>query len=87
MKNLLHHYADCSCQLVKFEKSNVFFSTNVVVRNRIKMACILRVTILDNMECYLGLHVMVSGNKKNVLLQLCMIDFVVAFRLGVPDPF
>ncbi|XP_052484776.1 uncharacterized protein LOC105795648 [Gossypium raimondii] len=61
---VLQSYAKCSGQLVNFEKSRVFFSSNVDMRNQLDVERILGVHHADNWEKYLGLPCMVGRNKK-----------------------
>ncbi|KAK8578036.1 hypothetical protein V6N13_076705 [Hibiscus sabdariffa] len=64
LKDLLSLYGDCSRQVVNFEKSSVFFSTNVISENRQDVCRILDITEVDNPETYLGLPAIVGRNKK-----------------------
>ncbi|KAA3488442.1 reverse transcriptase [Gossypium australe] len=61
---VLQLYAKCSGQLVNFEKSSVFFSSNVDMRNRLDVGRILGIRHADNLEKYLSLPCMVGQNKK-----------------------
>lgn len=61
---VLQSYAKCSGQLVNFEKSRVYFSSNVDMRNKLDVEIILRVHHADNWEKYFGLPCMVGRNKK-----------------------
>ncbi|XP_012487816.1 uncharacterized protein LOC105801014 [Gossypium raimondii] len=67
---VLQSYAKCSCQLVNFEKSRVFFCSNVAMGNRLDVERILGVHHVDNWEKYLGLPCMVGQKKKWAFVSL-----------------
>ncbi|KAK8672667.1 hypothetical protein V6N13_111032 [Hibiscus sabdariffa] len=64
LKVLLDCYGDCSGQLINYEKSSIFFSSNVLDFNRVDVCRILGVPEVANPEKYLGLPAIVGRNKK-----------------------
>lgn len=68
---------------VNFDKSTVFFNTNIPVNGRMHLSSNMGVRHSNNAERYLGLPNLVSRNKKasfHVLKILCDARFIV----GVP---
>ncbi|GMI76000.1 hypothetical protein HRI_001269300 [Hibiscus trionum] len=70
LQNVLNIYSQCSGQIVNFDKSSLFFGTNVIDSNRREVCRILGVTAQGNPEKYLGLPSMVGRNKKLSLAYL-----------------
>ncbi|GMI87724.1 hypothetical protein HRI_002441700 [Hibiscus trionum] len=66
IKDMLSTYAEASGQLINYDKSGAFFSSNVVDPVREEICGILGVTSSDNPEKYLGLPALVGRNKMSV---------------------
>lgn len=62
--NVLKVYARCTVQLINFEKSSVFYSSNVNSYTRLNVGRTLGVSCGDSLEKYLGLPCIVGRNKK-----------------------
>ncbi|GMJ04337.1 hypothetical protein HRI_004102900 [Hibiscus trionum] len=60
----LNTYANCSGQLINYDKSSVFFSSNVIEENRREVCRLLQVSVQDCPDRYLGLPSVVGRNKK-----------------------
>ncbi|GMI64491.1 hypothetical protein HRI_000118400 [Hibiscus trionum] len=67
LKDILHIYSRCSGQLINFDKSSVFFSSNVNANNRQRVCRIFNVTSQSCPDTYLGLPSMVGRRKKESL--------------------
>ncbi|GMI81726.1 hypothetical protein HRI_001841900 [Hibiscus trionum] len=70
LKNILHTYSQCSGQLINFEKSSLFFSSNVSNMRKGEVCSILNAPVLDNLDKYLGLPSMIGRNKRAALAGL-----------------
>lgn len=64
LKDILEQYEDCSSQCVNFEKSTVFFNSNVNDQDKNLVFQILNVRCSMNPKRYLGLPIMVGRKKK-----------------------
>ncbi|KAH1106857.1 hypothetical protein J1N35_010625 [Gossypium stocksii] len=64
MKDILEEYESCSGQCVNFEKSTMFFSSNMVDQDKDMVFHVLNVQCLTNPEKYLRLPNIVGRNKK-----------------------
>ncbi|GMI86526.1 hypothetical protein HRI_002321900 [Hibiscus trionum] len=67
LKDILNTYSRCSGQLINFDKSSVFFSTNVNENNRQNVCRIFNVSSQSCLDTYLGLPSMVGRRKKESL--------------------
>ncbi|GMI95675.1 hypothetical protein HRI_003236800 [Hibiscus trionum] len=70
LKNLLSTYAGCSGQLVNYDKSHAFFSSNVTQQDRVEVCNVLQVTEECSPERYLGLPAVVGRNKRRAFKYL-----------------
>ncbi|KAK8705189.1 hypothetical protein V6N13_048796 [Hibiscus sabdariffa] len=70
MVTVLNKYADMSGQRVNYDKSLVFFSSNVAVDIIDQIANILGVRISSNLERYLSLPIMVGRSKNEAFSYL-----------------
>ncbi|GMI83381.1 hypothetical protein HRI_002007400 [Hibiscus trionum] len=64
IKQILLDYAAASGQLVNYDKSGVFFSSNVIDSNKADVQHILGVSLTTNLEKYLGLPAIIGRCKK-----------------------
>ncbi|KAA3455435.1 reverse transcriptase [Gossypium australe] len=64
LKKILQEYRRCSGQIVNFEKSNVFFSSNTGFEKKRMVSQMLGVRSSNDPEGYLGLPNMVGRRKK-----------------------
>ncbi|KAA3462805.1 reverse transcriptase [Gossypium australe] len=64
LKDILREYKECSGQCINFEKSTVFFSSNVNEQDRNLVFQTLGVRCSDDPEKYLGLPNLVGRKKK-----------------------
>lgn len=64
LRDILKEYERCSGQCVYFQKSTIFFKTNTIVEDRMKVATILEMQFSSNLERYLGLPNIVGREKK-----------------------
>ncbi|KAK8540464.1 hypothetical protein V6N13_028083 [Hibiscus sabdariffa] len=64
IRGILSQYSSASGQLINFDKSDIFFSSNVDIRNRQDVYRILGVQSTTNPEKYLGLPPIIGKNKK-----------------------
>ncbi|GMJ05563.1 hypothetical protein HRI_004225500 [Hibiscus trionum] len=64
LRDILITYSHASGQLINFDKSGVFFSSNVIEENRSDVCRILNVNSSTNMERYFGLPPIIGRNKK-----------------------
>ncbi|KAA3472610.1 reverse transcriptase [Gossypium australe] len=71
LKNILKQYERCSGQCVNFNKSTIFFSSNIAEGARKEISDVLRVRCSTNIEKYLGLPNIV-GRKKKESFQKCL---------------
>ncbi|GMI88855.1 hypothetical protein HRI_002554800 [Hibiscus trionum] len=62
--DILSTYSQCSGHVINYDKSSVFFSTNVIKENRREVCRLLQVTAQQSLDKYLGLPSMVGRNKK-----------------------
>ena len=60
---LLQTYADASGQCINFEKSSVYFSTNIATEQRKRIKVELGIREVDRFESYLGLPTLVGRAK------------------------
>ena len=60
---LLQTYADASRQCINFDKSSVYFSTNIATDQRERIKWELGVREVDRFESYLGLPTLVGHAK------------------------
>ncbi|GMI66103.1 hypothetical protein HRI_000279600 [Hibiscus trionum] len=70
LKNLLYVYEKASGQNINFEKSLVYFSSNVPSSTRRQIGEFFGVRISSNPEKYLGLPTMVGKNKRGAFAHL-----------------
>lgn len=70
LMGILDDYARCSGQVISFEKSKVFFSSNVSKYNRADVGKIFGVSCVDNLEKYIGLPSVGGRNKKQAFATL-----------------
>ncbi|KAK8604381.1 hypothetical protein V6N13_099325 [Hibiscus sabdariffa] len=70
ISNILSHYSSCSGQLINFDKSGVFFSSNVSDFNKSEICRIIGVHSTSNPERYLGFPPIVGRNKKAAFADL-----------------
>lgn len=64
LKSMLQEYEACSRQCINFDKSTMFFSSNVAERVRFEVSRALGVRYSNDLECYLGFPNMIGRNKK-----------------------
>ncbi|GMI84759.1 hypothetical protein HRI_002145200 [Hibiscus trionum] len=67
LKDLLDMYSRCSGHCIKFSKSSVYFSSNVIDANENDVCRVLAVQMQTCLDKYLGLPSMVGRNKKRSL--------------------
>ncbi|KAK8649880.1 hypothetical protein V6N13_139533 [Hibiscus sabdariffa] len=70
VEDMLHSYAKSSGQLVNYEKSSVFFSSNVSLEKQADVCRTLGVSSVINPETYLGLLSIVGRNKNKAFRYL-----------------
>lgn len=67
---VLRVYARSLGQLINFEKSSVFFNSNVADHNKVDVWRILDVPYIDSLKKYSSLSCVVGRNKKNDFVAL-----------------
>ncbi|KAA3472068.1 reverse transcriptase [Gossypium australe] len=70
LKRLLQEYRRCSGQIVNFEKTTVFFSSNTGFEEKRRVSQLLGVRSSNDPESYLGLPNMVGRRKKEAFQNL-----------------
>ncbi|KAK5811006.1 hypothetical protein PVK06_026323 [Gossypium arboreum] len=70
MKSVINEYKKVSGQLVNFDKSLIYFSSNVGPETQIQVGGILGVRISNNSEKYLGLPTIVGQQKKHAFVHI-----------------
>ncbi|GMI85899.1 hypothetical protein HRI_002259200 [Hibiscus trionum] len=70
IKSILDSYARSSGQLINFDKSGIFFGSNVVEENKEDVCRVLGVSMTTNPEKYLGLPTFVGRDKKKAFADL-----------------
>ncbi|GMI74475.1 hypothetical protein HRI_001116800 [Hibiscus trionum] len=70
LKNLLYVYEKASGQKINFEKSLIYFSSNVPPSTRLQIGDFFGVRISTNPEKYLGLPTMVGKNKRGAFAHI-----------------
>ncbi|GMJ13498.1 hypothetical protein HRI_005019000 [Hibiscus trionum] len=70
LKNILNMYAENSGQVVNFDKSGLFFSTNVSDETRSRVVQIFGVSQTSSVEKYLGLPSVIGRNKRQAFIGL-----------------
>lgn len=64
--HILHLFERASGQKINFTKSSLYFSSKTPKAQRAKIGNMLRMQVVENMEAYLGLPMVVGKNKTNV---------------------
>ncbi|KAA3473078.1 reverse transcriptase [Gossypium australe] len=70
IKSVVNEYEKISGQLINFDKSLIYFSSNVCNNVRCRISNILGVRISNNPEKYPGLPTMVGRQKKNTVVNI-----------------
>ncbi|KAK8650185.1 hypothetical protein V6N13_139832 [Hibiscus sabdariffa] len=70
IRDILSQYSTASGQLINFDKSGVFFSSNVGNRNRNEVCATLGVGSSTNLEKYLGLPSVIGRNKRAAFVDI-----------------
>lgn len=63
IKQLLQEYEECLGQKVNYDKSTIFFSSNISEKEKVRLALLIGMHISYNSKNYLGLPNMVGRRK------------------------
>ncbi|KAA3479803.1 reverse transcriptase [Gossypium australe] len=69
-KAVVNEYERISGQMVNFDKSLIYFSSNINEETKLQLGGELGVRIANNLEKYLGLPTMVGRRKKNAFVEI-----------------